>query len=463
MATNFGWEPVPRSKSAYQDEDDLDSLSRSILKGFFESHSRQGEMPTQSFDQYFRKSISPAREALADAFGGMAAAATGQRYLSTREKRFREFQEDVSVKLRDRQLKQQQVDIAMRMATMLETRRRDNDLRKTVEEIRATQDEQERMRKTVEADRKFGLAFQEHLRKVAKDERDAAIKTQEFRHPLLQAADLLIKREGKVDTTTPEGVEAVQQKFMDLMTTELSMKYRYRTTAPVRPKIDRVSGPTGVQRNILSDPYTGEYLNWPEGVPVKNYGPAEVRKINLFTQVRDDIRMVFENVLANPEATGSWRQAVSPATRAFLNQLSPDERNIRMLLNDAISMRLLAISGVAVSSTERATIMEGLPKLFEDQDNFLMGTAAFYNMTVLPLIRDQYNIDTFELPILEVMNEFMKGLGTALKQKEAAEKRGEAPRLTLKLPPPTAIIAEAARRRKKKVLFDDFGEIIGVQ
>ena len=36
-------------------------------------------------------------------------------------------------------------------------------------------------------------------------------------------------------------------------------------------------------------------------------------------------------------------------------------------------------------------------------------------------------------------------------------------RLTINLPSPADIIQEAARRRKKKVLWDDYGEIIGVQ
>jgi len=115
---------LPRQVSKAETSPPPESLEESFLRGFITRASGYGETPKpEVFEERFRKSTSPAREFLANVFFGMASGASGQKFLSLRERAYNEWVDDQKLKLeKENQRRQQMTAVAQIASNMLQAR-----------------------------------------------------------------------------------------------------------------------------------------------------------------------------------------------------------------------------------------------------------------------------------------------------------------------------------------------------
>ncbi len=102
--------------------DEEPSMSEQILNGFLERFIKPDEVTpphAQSFDEYFSKTVSPARNAVANIMMGMGAGLTGQRFQSVREQRLKQWQDQQQQAFEEKKLQQQKVLEAVQTARIM--------------------------------------------------------------------------------------------------------------------------------------------------------------------------------------------------------------------------------------------------------------------------------------------------------------------------------------------------------
>ncbi len=476
-------EPVAPVGSVGEDEDDLD-FAETAMRGFFERFNNKQQPTRKDFDSQFRQSISPAREFLANFFLGMSSGMAGQKFTSVRERKYNEWMEKQQLEQRDRAQAAQEMNQLFTNARYIYLQKQNAKSKEYLKELdiaakdKLAADNRAHQVGLAHLKQKFNMETLEQKESFT----NSWNKIKEFL-PNDATYQVAMSRVLAEATATDPNFDPTQimnnPKLMNQVNAEYHKELEYEYNLKNKFGTQRMSIGELLERRAAEHPYTNSYgdletyttvpgkgiVAQPMGdlvdpasnkvvgrtkIPIRVLPPAAVERLSKEEEVLGAMRGVIDAVRQHPDDIGKAFQAVSPTVRSFIGQLPSGERNIRVLLNAAVSMRLLAISGVAVSNTERTFLQQGLPKVFEKPENFLPGAVAFHNMIAATVMREKAGISLNDLDMYEVMNSFFDDYV----KNPLAYKR---------IPTPEDFIRLAAKQKNKKVIYDAKGHIRGVE
>ncbi len=389
-------------------------LTEWFLNGLIERATQKGEPPAaQLFEEKFRKSVSPAREFLANVLFGASAGASGQPYRSLKERRWKEFEEQ-NKQIEQAKLREQNERVnTMNMISEMLRARQQAQTQEIVAGLRANTQEQANqialLRANIEAE-KAGIDIKKYL----KDYEIKVWNAQDTGDNLFDAARRMVVaklQNAGVDLTVPAGQNRLWQE------TEQQWRKLLEVESQFNPKGARgaggiyvmpVTGPDGNQYAALIDRNAPPNQALKGGVFVGRNVPKDaIESSNLMHNAASAVRTALTISQNNPEAVGHWEQMVPVTFRAAIGTLGSPERRVRLFFNKAISDYVLSISGKAVTDRERQFIMQGLPKYFERPGVFFPSAYSFAILLDSAALRTQYGIN---MDMTKAMELYMKAM-----------------------------------------------------
>ncbi len=435
--------------------DDEESLANRFLRGYITRASKAGEMPSpEQFDQRFAKSVSPAREVLANALFGMSAGLTGTQFRGLRERKFDEYKVQVDQQERRQAHEQQLVTNIMQLQEKARIAKEANKVKVDLAEAARAQTSAQWKEKMLQMATKNNidiskLGLEDRKVKVAEGgldlkkqqamaERDnfKDVKDADLQWGLKEAAARM-RGEGK-DPHAPENQNDLYDTANDLSST----LYRNRQKANNEfkkesgPKYQKllIQGPDNVEVGSF-DPTTGAIHSGPsywnkdkEGniLPQQySVSPAERASFKEEQAAIDSFRQVLNVASSNPSAVGGMLKNLPAAMQAyFKGDIPRDNRQIQSFLQQGFNQYLKAGSGKQVTVSEEGRYSKGMPKIYESAGTFVPGMMMTLNFMEATMLRKKYNINPEEIGFADIYEAKEKA---AIEELKAAKREGRPP------------------------------------
>lgn len=411
------------------EQDKQNSLLQNSLLGFMTRSSMFGEPPKpETFDQYFRKTTSPAREFLANVLFGASAGLTGEKFRSVRAQKFEEF---TSEKERQQKEQYQNMMIQTQRVKMIEDylKSREQDTTKRfVAEATNSQKDEDRSLKAAQ----YAVQNNLNAQKVLEEQKNGEAKRREYlgsKDPYLNMgidqAEAEFKQKG-LDPWAEENRSAMLQRSIDLgnqiFNTHEQIKAANRpktTPRPQRDRLVRIAVPTaygieyGAQDLDSGEIHGPSWWRKDGGSPVQDLTPTQRDRAEKFSAVRDKINSALNQFIASPKDVGSWANLIPAEYRP---NITKGNRNAEILWQSAMNDMLYAASGAQINEKEMGRIKAGMPRLFENADRVVPGTMMLMNMLDAGQIRLKAGIDPSKIKLDEVYSDMENAAYQLIKQ-----------------------------------------------
>jgi hypothetical protein len=417
--------PADDAPQVTQPEEDFESLSNTFLRGLINRASAFGEpVPPQLFEERYKKSISPAREFLANFLYGLSSGLTGQKFRSVRERAFEQFLAEQQQRQEAQQQLQQQFGNQVQLAGLLASivrQREENQLRKEIEQIKLQSDAFDREAKLAEIaikaeqlgiDRQKLMAQIEQQQWERQDTGDKEFDTaRRMVLPELQAQG--------VDLSTPQGQnlmwQAIYQRWKQIIDDKARIDAKYRENKPDLAATTYI-GPDGNTYMAIVDKRSQRVVG---GVEIgRQLTSEQVQNISAIREAASNVRRALQVAQNSPDIIGSFASRLPLWLRNQLGTMSSDERMIRQHFNKAISDYVLSVSGKAVTDKEREFLMEGLPPIYSRPRDFFPAAYSFATMLDAAALRTQYGVD---IDLTGPMREYKKAMESYFRKNRTME------------------------------------------
>jgi hypothetical protein len=279
--------------TADQDDDELESLTSSFLRSFLERASLRGEPPSaQIFEEKFRKSVSPARELLANVLKGMGTSLTGQKFLTVRQQAWQDYMTEAEMKQRQQQLDQQKAAQMAQIAQGLYQQRQQQIAQQRIAAIKSAQSSEDRAFQAVKLMEELGIKREELEQRLAIHRENLEQKKSEHKDPLFDTAYKQVRSEmaGQgIDPDDPGNAEFLNKEATrianEMFATRQMLEEKYKKPKQPGMNLGQLGalyqlreGKNGWGENEFKsvNKLTGQYLNakpWEENGAVVDFSP----------------------------------------------------------------------------------------------------------------------------------------------------------------------------------------------
>lgn len=458
-------------KAAREAEQTL--AGRAAAAGLENTVRTQGSMDMPSFQETFRRGMSPAREILSNVMAGVSSKMLGTPFKPVRQRMFEEYERQEKLKQNEERMQNtlmiaQAADERARAAATQASADRQAatnvrahlgimknavdqgklDVAKTLatiaEDRNLREEEKQALMLQIDADlkrAKIGTAasgsFEEAGQALRNQGDDPTSEGFVERQLELAGKIEALRKQGKFASRGPSPFTGTQIK--DVQNAFGEMEYV------------RVGGAGGPVNATTGQPHTG---------PIRPFSDLEVKEIqNNFTAANEG-RQIAAFVLQNPSAvrtTGHVWAQIAPNLTNLSGIQNPKELGVANLMGQALATRVRAFSGAQVTDRERQFFEKIAASPLDTPRNAVAKAFVASVIQDAAAIRSSLNINAET----EDLFDFAVVMTDVLAIIDKADKAGKLS--SIRLPSRKFLVEEAARAKGKTVIFDAAGRVRGVR